>query len=198
MTPAVFAFYRPGSSMENLTGEIGMDPQWQDDGFGLRPSGLPIQKIESSEPWLKIDKAASTLPGRINYSIQARGLSPGRYAATITIRCPGISWSTNITLLVGDDVPFTVSPISIAYQVPSEEMLAMRQIHIESRQPQTFTLRWDPSGAPRIVPVFRPMDGNSLPASSLSATAVSPSVVNLYADAKVNSNGMIRRTLGSK
>ncbi len=104
---------------------------------------LQLASAVSNATWLTATPLDAIIPGRVVLTASADGLAPGRYAAEVSIRAVESIPTLRVPVVLDLDAParLSVNPSSIAYLVPSPEMLVgSRELHIDSDEPRVFRI----------------------------------------------------------
>ena len=102
---------------------------------------LRFASAETNQAWLNAAIRDDSVPGRVLVVANAEGLVPGRYSAVVTILTKEAVPNLEVPVVfsVVDRPPFSVNPASLAYLVPSEEMLVgQREILVDSGTPLDY------------------------------------------------------------
>ena len=137
LTPSSAHLVTDAASGESAHAEVLVDlPRVGSD----RPT-LGVAAVGADAPWLHVQQLDETLPGRFALMANPEGLAQGRHTATVTIQTvePLASLEVPVAFDVLPNASLTVNPSSLAFKVPSPEMLVgMREIRLESAQPMEF------------------------------------------------------------
>ncbi len=104
---------------------------------------LTFGAIASSETWLTAVARDATIPGRVSLRANPKGLGPGLHWAVVAIETVENIPAIRIPVLleVSAAPRLSVNPSSLAYVVPSPEMLVgTRDLHIGAVPPVEFTV----------------------------------------------------------
>lgn len=116
------------------------------DGYPAPFNALPlnITSVVSSEAWLKATTQTNILPAILTITADATGLTAGQYKGSVQVHITGSAnpiVTVPVRLTMAAATPLTVSQVSIAYQVPSTEMLsAAKTVVVDSAVPTAFTV----------------------------------------------------------
>jgi uncharacterized protein (TIGR03437 family) len=110
----------------------------------LQPAALAFMNVTSTANWLTATPESGTLPDLLRIRADPKGLSPGVYRGAIRLKVDDVSipdLSIPVILNITSGVPFTASPATVAYQLPSLEMLSRnRTIFLNSASPVHFNV----------------------------------------------------------